>query len=89
MTKLLTVDEMLDVLAVVDPATYGQGVAVLEALGTMLANRIGEKLGVGNGPANKEHSAFAGTCAGFWPASEGQECPSPLNEYDPTEWGDD
>ncbi len=78
MTKLLTLDEMLDVLEIIQHPAAPNIARQLEAVGDLMAQAIAEKLGVECGDTHREESAFAGTCAGFFPATPGQPCPEPL-----------
>lgn len=86
MSKLLNLDEMLECAERLNLPQSAKWKADLEQLGTTMAAAIADKLGVKAGDAHSEGPAFAGTCAGFFPATKGQECPSPLDEYDATEW---
>jgi len=89
MAKQLTLDEMLDLLTVMQhPATRSYQ-AVVEAIGTIMADTIAAALGVSAGAATFQGAALAGTCAPFRPAFPGQPCPSPLSDYDSEEWDDD
>lgn len=86
MTKTLTLDEMLDCLEMLkDPAAPALARA-LEAVGDLMAGTLARTLNVEFGATRREESAFAGTCATFWPKVPGQVCPEPLAMYDATEW---
>ena len=89
MAKQLTLDEMLDCLIAMNHPTARTCQAVVEAIGTVMADTIATALGVTAGAATFEGTAFAGTCAPFRPAFPGQPCPSPLSDYDSEEWDDD
>jgi hypothetical protein len=86
MTKQLTLDEMLECLITINHPAARTCQAVIETIGTAMAERIATALGVTCGPAAFEGTAFAGTCAPFRPAFEGQPAPHPLSLYDPEEW---
>jgi len=86
MAKQLTLDEMIESLTLMNHPAAGACQAVIEAIGTLMADTIAADLGVSAGPATFEGTAFAGTCAPFRPAYPGQPCPSPLSDYDPEEW---
>jgi hypothetical protein len=89
MAKQLTLDELLDCLTVMNHPTARSCQAVVEAIGTIMADTIAAALGVTAGAATFEGIAFAGTCAPFRPAFPGQPRPSPLSDYDSEEWDDD
>jgi hypothetical protein len=89
MTKQLTLDEMLDCLIAMNHPTARTCQAVVEAIGTVMADTIATALGVTAGTATFQGAALAGTCAPFRPAFPGQPCPDPLLHYDPEEWDDD
>ncbi|HUZ91548.1 MAG TPA: hypothetical protein VMU78_06580, partial [Methylocella sp.] len=86
MAKQLTLDEMLDCLVSINHPTARTCQAIVEAIGTVMAETIAAALGVSAGPATFEGAAFAGTCAPFRPAFPGQPCPTLLAHYDPDEW---
>jgi hypothetical protein len=89
MAKQLTLDEMIESLTLMNHPAAGACQAVIEAIGTLMADTIAAALGVTAGPATFEGTAFAGTCAPFRPTYPGQPCPSPLSDYDPEEWDND
>lgn len=89
MTKLLNLDELLECAERLKLPQAAQWKAYLERLGSTMAAHIAGNLGVASGDAHSEGPAFAGTCAAFFPAVKGQPCPSPLDEYDSTEWESD
>lgn len=86
MSKLLTIDEMLDCAREAKMPGIELTIANFEHLATVLARELAAHLGVEAGDAHFEGVAFAGTCAGFFPKAPGQPCPAPLDQYDPTEW---
>jgi hypothetical protein len=86
MTKLLTLDEMLEVLiAIGHPAADALQTAT-EGLATAMAQMIARDLDVAAGAASFRGTAFAGTCAPFRPSFRGQPCPESLTHYDSGEW---
>jgi hypothetical protein len=89
MAKQLTLDEMLDLLTVTQHLATRSYQAVVEAIGTIMADTIAAALGVTAGAATFQGAFLAGTCAPFRPAFPGQHCPSPLSDYDSEEWDDD
>ncbi len=89
MAKQLTLDEMLDCLIAMNHPTARTCQAVVEAIGTVMADTIAAALCVTAGAATFEGATLAGTCALFRPAFSGQSCPSPLSDYDSEEWDDD
>lgn len=88
MTKTLTLDEMLDCLEQLGDPSAPTIARQLEAIGDLMAGKLAAVLNVECGDTRREESAFAGTCARFWPKTPGQPCPEPLAFYDATEWDD-
>lgn len=87
MTKTLTLDEMLDCIEILGDKELAKAFArQLESIGDDMRNHLATRLGVGSGTACREPSAFAGTCATFFPSFPGQPCPHPLTEFDVAEW---
>jgi hypothetical protein len=86
MTKILTLDEMLECLRLINHPTAAACQALMESLGTAMAETIAAELDVVATDATFEGVAFAGTCACFSPAFKGQPCPQPLAPYDPGQW---
>jgi len=86
MTKIFTIDEMLECLRSINHPSAAICHALIEALGTEMAKTIAAELQVVAAEATFEGVAFAGTCARFFPAFKGQPCPQPLAPYDPDEW---
>ena len=82
MAKQLTLDELLDCLTVMNYPTARTCQAVIEAIGTVMADSIAAALGVTAGAATFQGAALAGKCSPFRPAFPGQPCPSPLSDYD-------
>lgn len=82
MGKVLTIDEMLDIATGLPGDTGAGFVRSIEAVATALAKYIAESLEIECGDATYEGAAFAGTCAVFSPASEGQEMPAELEGFD-------
>jgi hypothetical protein len=89
MAKELTLDDMIDLLTVRQHPAARSCQAVVEAIGTIMADTIAAALGVTSGAAEFQGALLAGTCAPFRPAFPGQPCPSPLSDYDPEEWDDE
>ncbi|WP_262267102.1 MULTISPECIES: hypothetical protein [Microvirga] len=83
MTKLLNLDEMLDCAKEIGLPQADIWAGELETIGSTMAAAIADKLGVIAGDASAEGVAFAGTCAPFNPAFEGQPCPDALDQFDP------
>jgi hypothetical protein len=86
MAKLLNLDEMVECLSGIDAQSGALYRRILEETGTTMAAIIAERLDIESGRATFEGTAFAGTCAPFWPKHDGQECPAPLEHYDAEEW---
>lgn len=88
MTKLLSLDEMLDCAREMGLPEAALWAGQLESIGSTMAAGIADKLGVVSSDATAEGVAFAGTCARFSPAYEGQPCPEALEPFDPdADWG--
>lgn len=85
MTKLLKLDEMLDVAQGIGLVTFDGYRASIEAIASSLATEIARELDIDCGKATFEGTAFAGTCAPFYPKIAGQECPAPIDAFDPYE----
>lgn len=93
MAKIVTLAEMITLARRLDPEGTGNlrrkadaSVYAIEAMAVGLANDIAAALGVRCGPATFAPEEFGGIAAPFYPAHDGQACPPPLDEYDPTEW---
>lgn len=89
MAKQLNLDELLECAQTLNLPDSDEWQTQLEALGTLMASKIAEALDVEAGEATFQGTGFAGTCAPFYPKFAGQECPSPLDEYDSEEWDDE
>jgi hypothetical protein len=86
MSDHLSLDEMLQCLTDLDDPRAQEFRTILESVGTVMAQTLGEKLGVVALPAISEGPDLAGTCASFRPAFEGQPCPPALAAFDPDGW---
>lgn len=92
MTKLLTLEEMIECARRIDPEggelrdVADTAVRAIEAVGTTLAKCIAARLGVMAGKAEYEPEEFSGTCAPFYALQPGQPCPEPLRGFDDAEW---
>lgn len=86
MSKILTLDEMLECLQTMQHPMADGCKDFLEAVGNMMARAIADKLNVKSGRAEAAGPAFAGTAAPFYKKYKQQRCPSPLNQYDVEEW---
>ncbi|APH74142.1 hypothetical protein [Aquibium oceanicum] len=84
MAKVLTVDEMIDVLDQINPDnTYR---LELEALADTIAKDMADQLGIATSGASYD---LGGTMATFKPAIPGQAMPDVLNNVDEGgEWDD-
>ncbi len=86
MSAQLTLDEMLQALTDLGDPRAQDYRALLESIGTVMAQTLAGKLGVIALPAISEGPDLAGTCAGFRAAFEGQDCPAELAAFDPDGW---
>ncbi len=86
MSKILNIDDMLDI-AVADGSPLMQAlVTMCEASATALAEAIGAKFDIWVGEATHE-GGFGGLCATFQPNTPEQACPKEIDEGDPGgEW---
>jgi hypothetical protein len=83
MAKILTLDEMLEVLQAESlPCAEGFKMT-LEAVGTRMAQELAAHLGITCRPAVSEGLTFAGTCAAFSPVHVTDQCPDALKHLDP------
>lgn len=86
MTKLLKIDEMLDVI--VELCTEQESAALVgevEQLADKLAEAIEKVTGFHAGAAHYEGSAFAGTCVAFYRKTADQPVPEVFEALDPNE----
>ena len=86
MSKILTLDEMLDIFESVPELQthYEPYKFALELIGSDMAEKLGLHFAIQNSRATREHSGLCGTAASFWPSYEGQAIPEPLLDYDGT-----
>lgn len=87
MSKVLKIDEMLEVLNEIGHPQAADFVAQVEILGDSIAQAIADALNVNHGP-----SAFdmGETCAAFTPKFRGQRCPEAIDTKDAGgEWDDE
>ncbi|MEN5278093.1 hypothetical protein ABE527_14210 [Brucella sp. TWI432] len=82
MSKVLKIDEMLEVLDDIDHPLASDFIGKVEALGNEIAETIAQALDVSFGPATFEGSDFGGTCATFKPKYKGQLCPDAIDTQD-------
>lgn len=87
MSYCLRTDEILEGLINAGNPRAAQYQRALEGLATGMAWDLANQLGIKAGPATFEGVAFAGTCACFFAASEGQEIPDAIAGFDSAdEW---
>lgn len=82
MAKILTLDEMLQVLINMGDPSAQAFKESLEATGTLMAQVIGERAGVAWRPAAFESVDLAGTCSCFGPAMADEPVPAALEPFD-------
>lgn len=86
MTKLLKIDEMLDVIVELCPETESATlVGEVEQLADKLAEAITRVTGFHAGGASYQGAAFAGTCVGFYKKTPDQPVPDVFESLDPDE----
>lgn len=88
MTKLLIIDEMLDVLSNIQHPKFSDIRTSVERLADQIGEVVADALGVECGAASYEGSDFGGTCVAFYAPKQGRPCPEPLRAFDSTEWSD-
>jgi len=81
----LKTDEMLEILRGKSPGTYGAYKEMVEKTSSILAKEVAKILNCQCGEATFEGVVFAGTCAPFYPAFDGQECPIEFLDFDDRE----
>ena len=87
MAKILTLDEMLEVAIEERLPSAGSFRAVLEEVGSILANALGAHLKVDVSPNTFEGVDLGGITASFKPLFEGQSLPKSLARFDPeSDW---
>lgn len=82
MTKILTNDEMLDVIDELMPDHSAIFAAQLEAIGNQMRDLICAHTGLKAGDTHRDPSAFAGTACTFYLAHEGQTVPEIIEQMD-------
>lgn len=86
MTKLLKIDEMLDVITELCPEQESAAlVGEVEQLADKLAAAIERVTGLHAGGASYQGAAFAGTCVAFYRKTADQAVPDVLDALDPDE----
>lgn len=81
MTKILSIDEMLSAAIDSGMPDAGDFSVAIETIATALAHSLASHLKIETNFANFQRG-FGGTCAPFFPAHEGQECPEVIDEND-------
>lgn len=82
MGRVLTLDEMLEIVTELNPDKGSQFQSALELIGTTMAELIGQTLKIRHTDATFEGTAFAGTCSSFSPRTKRQPLPEALEFYD-------
>lgn len=82
MTKILSLEDMLEIACDLKLPGYESLVLEAEAVASAVAESIAIRLGVDSGPAAWEGKAFAGLCARFHPSFGGQACPTEIDQAD-------
>lgn len=87
MSKILNLDDMIEIARDLDLPSYDALVGQAEEAAGAVAAAIASALGVNFEPATWEGAAFGGLCSTFRPAVEGQECPDAIQQGDSSgEW---
>lgn len=81
MSRVLDVNELLDLAADAKLPNLSAHVTAMEAATTLLTAAIAEHLGIAHTGANWE-PGFGGLCGVFQPKEEGQPLPAVMEEYD-------
>lgn len=82
MSKQLNLDEMLEIITDENWPEAAGFKAVLETVGTSMAQIIGGRLNVSASKATSEGVLFAGTCAAFGPLMPSDPIPTALEPFD-------
>lgn len=86
MTKILSLDEMLECANLAKMPGAAEAIRTAELLATDLAERLARHFDITCGAASFQGVDLGGTAAPFMPKESGQACPAFLADYDPTEW---
>jgi len=87
MSKILNIDDMLEVAHELELPNYDALVAQAEAAAGEIGAAIATALGINFEPASWEGKPFGGLCMTFRPAIQGQECPELIDQSDSSgEW---
>lgn len=90
MSYILRADEIMDAIRAAKVPHAEERISELETLVSRMAVSLAAHLGITCGAATFEGTAFAGTCAPFFPAVEGQPLPEVFAEFafdNAEEWG--
>lgn len=82
MSYQLKIDEMLDLCQVSDVPGASELIERVETLASEIAAKLAAHLGVACDKASFQGTDFAGTCAVFHPAFEGQPLPRIFEEFE-------
>lgn len=90
MSKVLTIDEMLEAAQACNPPRLDSITAAIEGVATILGCALADHLKIDLArEAEAMGIAFGGTCCSFVPRTAGQECPKEILEFDPDcDWDD-
>jgi hypothetical protein len=80
--KILSIDDMLGALQMVDHPRTTELMTEAEALADRIAAVVAEHFKVSIGRAASCELGFGGTCVDFRPSFEGQECPDAIDCHD-------
>lgn len=84
MTKILTLDEMREVIATFNPEKAAEMATVLKAIGDQMVDTICAEFGLRSSPMKTtvEHPQLAGTAAPFYLKRRGQKQPEAFEDFD-------
>lgn len=85
MTKVLTLDEMREIISKFDQRAAKEVGALMEQLGNQMAAMICTEYDLTCSATSAQEVGFGGTAASFYLAHEDQEQPADLAPYDPGE----
>ena len=84
MSKILSIDDLLEAACESHMPDLPSYVAEMEDTATKLAQALAAHLGIRLAyPANWEGKEYGGVCASFGPAFAGQPCPKVIDNGDP------
>ena len=82
MTKILTLDEMLEALREIKHPRINEFTAAIQSLGQDISDELAAFYGIEAGECRSDSLDVGGTCACFYAKSEDQKWPQAFEDYD-------